>query len=280
MPDVTAIVVTYESEDLIIDSITAALSAGIAEVVVWDNSPTDKTRRAVEQFNSEKVRIYSDGINHGFGKAINRALPMIDDSNFILLLNPDCICTPDTIRKLVDTLDQDPALGAVAPRMLYPSGEYGIAGGPFPSVIKELLSALNVDDRLSPRLRSIGLGLFTSKNGASYSATLRPGHPVDVDWISGFCFLLRPGLLQECQGFDEDYFLYFEDVDLCNRILQRGYRLAVVRDAQALHIESSSTGSRGKSSHYFSGLETYWRKQGNIIERGAARLLGRTSCAS
>lgn len=274
MPDISAIIVAYQSEALIVRSVQAALDSGVSNVYVWDNSPNRGSLLVLSDLHDQRVVLLSDGINHGFGGGINRVIERGVSGDLVLLVNPDCFITTDVTREL-SRLFEDERTGVVAPRMVYENGSAGIAGGPFPSLLKEYLGKLRLDHFIPGKLKNRLLGLFFSKeNGVSFSDSLEPGEPVVIDWVSGFCMMVRKTLLDELGGFDEDYFLYFEDVDICRRASGAGYKVKLARNIAALHLESTSTKAVGKSAHYYKGFSVYMSKHGTSEQRCLARLLG------
>jgi len=82
----------------------------------------------------------------------------------------------------------------------------------------------------------------------------------EVAWVSGYCMLTRRTAFESVGGFDEDFFLYFEDVDLCARMRGEGWVVALVRDSVARHIESTSTRAVGKERLYRHGMCVYFSK--------------------
>ncbi|SDT52854.1 Glycosyltransferase, GT2 family [Pseudarthrobacter equi] len=274
MQDISAIIVAYHSEDLIVDCVNAALASGLSQVIVWDNADDQGSLKALSHVEDSRLMLIGDETNEGFGGAINKASKHCADAAQILLINPDCFVTADVVQGLCREFDQ-PETGIVAPRMTYENGQQGIAGGPYPSVLKEFLGKLGVDRFVPKGLKSIILSLFkSSSNGASYYDSLVPGAAISVDWVSGFCMMIRAEAFREVAGFDSDYFLYFEDVDICRRATEKGYSVKLVRNISALHLESTSTIAAGKSRHYYQGLSVYLRKHGTAGSRLFAKTLG------
>lgn len=273
---ISAIIVAYNSEKLIMRCLNAALEAGVSNVYVWDNSPSRGSIAVLADIQDERLTLLSDGYNHGFGGGINRTLERGITDDLVLLINPDCFVTAEVTRELSLILE-DANTAVAAPRMVYENGLPGIAGGPFPTVAKEFLGKLRVDEIVPRRLKLRLLGLFASRtNGSSLSDSLVEGDPIAVDWVSGFCMMLRKDVLMELRGFDEDYFLYFEDVDVCRRAIAAGYTVKLARRTSALHLESTSTSAVGKSAHYYRGLTVYMSKHGTRRQIRAAKLLGLT----
>lgn len=271
-----AIVVGFRSEAVIGECIAALIAVPNLRVFVWDNSPDPATRSAIEKIGSDRVTVLSDGQNHGFGGGVNRAVAAVHaaiagDTN-LLVVNPDCVVTPNVVERLHARVSLDDA-GMVAPRMRYPDGRVGFAGGPWPSLLKEVAAATRLDDLLPVALRNkiiAGGGRILGRQN-TLADSLREGSELEVDWVSGFCFAIRSDLFTAIEGFDEDYFLYYEDVDLARRVKARGYRNLILRDVEALHYESTSTRGVGKSKVYWQGFATYCTKHKS---RSAARIAG------
>jgi GT2 family glycosyltransferase len=274
MASVAGIIVTYYSDDLIVECVEAALGSGVSRLIVWDNSPEGGSLRALEEITDPRLVLLSDGSNAGFGGAINKAYTHCLGFDHVLLVNPDCFITPKVLDYLVEALN-DESTGIVAPRMTYETGQQGIAGGPFPSILKEFLAKLRIDEIVPASLKRKILRLFKSRaNSASFYDSLVAGGPIAVDWVSGFCMMIRSELFSRLSGFDEQYFLYFEDVDICRRAADEGFAVKLVRDVSALHLESTSTNRVGKSSHYYRGLSVYLQKYSTPRKLAVARALG------
>lgn len=276
MSDVLTIVVTYNSDDVIEDCLGSARESGLDRVVVWDNGSIDLTGELVTKSLLPGLSLVNSGRNLGFGSAVNRAVSGADPSKYLLFLNPDCRITRRTLLSLVTRLDDDNRLGAVVPRMMYPDGSAGFAGGPWPSLLKECIAATHLDHLVTRRWQqslmtaAVRFRVFPSLTG--YLRVRDAAGLAACDWVSGFCLLVRRDAWMAVSGFDERYFLYFEDVDLCRRIRAADYEVACDNDVAAVHLESTSTGRHSKSRHYRRGFLTYLKIHGNAFERPLARL--------
>lgn len=267
----TAIVVSYNSQESIVSCVRGALDSGANRVIVWDNSSTDAVpTRIRKELKDDRVSVVSGSGNLGFGEANNRALEMVSDEDDVILLNPDCILTGDCVEEMVAAIRAE-KVGLVAPRMRYDDGSFGYSGGAKPRLVKELLALTEIDELLPDRLRRMAVDLLTKRrNRPSYSASKVAGAPIEVDWVSGFCIAARAATLKLVGGFDPVFFLYFEDVDISLRVGALGFRNLVVRNVSALHYESTSMTPQRKSDHYRRGMWAYFRKHGNPIERCVA----------
>ena len=261
----SAIIVAYGSPDLLLRAIEHCIQSGAGETIVWDNSSDNQVETAV-QGSTFKVEYHRSKVNVGFGGGINEAVRYAN-GEFVLFVNPDCLINPEALNLMRQRIESA-GTGIVAPRMQYPSGEFGIAGGPFPTAAKELAAMTRLDDILPKSLRRSILSIRSRRGtGGTYADSLQPGGNIAVDWVSGFCMMMRRSIFRTVGGFDENYFLYFEDVDICRRAREMGYSVEIVRDATVIHYESTTTNRSRKSSHYKDGLRVFVRKHGTAIDK-------------
>jgi N-acetylglucosaminyl-diphospho-decaprenol L-rhamnosyltransferase len=269
---VAAIVVAHDSAADLPRSLGCLSPLGLHRVIVADNASTDDSAEVAGRYTRHVLTLP----NVGFGAAVNAAAAAVPDVDAYLLLNPDCDISPGSFALLVDALRADERLAAVGPVMRYPGGRYGISSGPEPSMAKEWLAALRVD-RLVPRRLAAAAArsprLRRRVRLLGYIAAA-PGSGVHrADWLSGFCVLVRAVAFREVGGFDPRFFLYFEDVDLCRRLRERGWTVATVAASVADHTESTSTKVLGKTRLYRTGMSVYFSKHGTRTQRLLARVL-------
>jgi N-acetylglucosaminyl-diphospho-decaprenol L-rhamnosyltransferase len=251
---VAAITVSYGSLGVLpalLASIDAS-SASDVHTLVADNKAqgSDNARAIVEEFEAGYVPL--DG-NVGYGSAINAAArdlpPTID---WILVVNPDVVLGAGSIDALVAMGDSDARIASVGPQTLTPDGEV------YPSA------------RSVPSLRTgVGHALFANlwldnpwtrayRNDTTVAPVLR-----DAGWLSGACVLVRRTVFEAMGGFDEGYFMYFEDVDLGYRIGKNGYRNVYEPAAKVTHTGAHSTNSESErmiSAHHASARRFLSRK--------------------
>jgi len=274
-PTVQAIIVTFNSEDHIESCIRALVDSGIHRILVWDNASSDATASLASGAYSS-ARIVCSESNLGFARAVNVAASECGPSDFLLLINPDCRATRRTLARLEDMLCSNPQIGAVAPAMICGDGRRGISGGGQPTLAKEVAAILRVE-RLVPLhlVHKLGKAFHMERRRLmQYMETSEPGPPIQVDWVSGFCLMVRRDAWIEAGGFDERFFMYFEDVDFGKRLSDRGWLSYCVRDVAATHYESSSSLKVGKNRMYRASLCQYFQLHGNLAQRLAAQVLG------
>ncbi len=269
---VAAVVVSYNSGAELPRSLGSLAELPLERIVVADNSSTDDSVEVARRYTAHVLTLPNDG----FGAGNNAAVAGVPDVDAYLLMNPDCAITRDSYDRLVEALAADPRMGLVGPLMRYPDGRYGIASGSEPSMAKEWLAALRVDHAVpgSVKRALAGSALLRSKiRMLDYVAAEPSPETRAVDWVSGFCMLVRAEAFRAVGGFDPKYFLYFEDVDLCVRLRAAGWGVATVGSSVAEHKESTSTSAVGKNQLYRDGMDVYFNQHGTRVQRLLAKAL-------
>jgi Predicted glycosyltransferases len=227
---IAVVVVAFRSADVIpglLDSLSAA-SREPLELVVVDNSDIDDGLAETLR-GRERTTLVPSPDNPGYGAAVNRALPHLGDAvRWVVVANPDVVIEPGAIDTLVAAAERLPDAGAVGPLIRDATGE------PYPS-------ARNV-----PSLRTgIGHALFVRVwPGNPWTARYRNDSLVEereAGWLSGAFLLLSREAFEQIGGFDERYFMYFEDVDLGRRLTRAGWRNYYVPSATVSHVGATST---------------------------------------
>jgi GT2 family glycosyltransferase len=202
------------------------------EVIVSDNGSTDGS---IEYIRSAypMVHLIENGRNLRFAKANNVGI-RASRGEYVLILNPDTIIHEGGLDKIISFADQHPEGGAFGCRVLNLDGSYQVSARPFASLRAEWIAALY--------LRSLGRlhKWFMSDSYSGWNGTTER----QVDWVSGCFILVRAGLLKSIGGFDEQFFYYYEDMDLCRRIWGAGYKVLCSPLATITHLGGKSTKAR------------------------------------
>jgi N-acetylglucosaminyl-diphospho-decaprenol L-rhamnosyltransferase len=246
---ITVIIVTYNS----CCEIGAALSAlaelnraGDLDCVVVDNRSQDRTAEIVR--NSHPwVTLIESPVNLGYGRGLNLGMSRAT-TPYVLFMNPDAVIATPDIARLRGFLDAHLQVGLVAPAILEGDGQIQYAGV-LPTPARIIASAAG--------------GRWTRLQ----QPIVKGGAPFRTDWLCGALLLARRQVMEEIGGFDPRFFLYFEETDLCRRVLQRGYELWAVGEAVAFHVGSISAKKTGQplfasciAEHYFKSRFYYLRK--------------------
>jgi N-acetylglucosaminyl-diphospho-decaprenol L-rhamnosyltransferase len=251
VPTVSAVVVLYNSAAVIADclrSLETHARAGWLEVVVVDNASPDDSAAVVER-EFPWVRLVRQPRNLGFAGGVNRGLRVARGGHF-LLVNPDVITPPETIPGLLTYLQQHPGVGAAGPKILRPSGRAEVSASYRPTYGSEVIE-------------SLGLFVFRRWVPAWRPKALLdpPAGPVAVDVLSG-CFLMFPRhVLDRVGEFDEDFFMYVEDIDWCVRVRDAGFEVHYVPMWPVVHERSQGGANQSLTPMDGEGnLELYFRK--------------------
>jgi GT2 family glycosyltransferase len=202
------------------------------EVIVSDNGSTDGSVEFIQK-NFAKVRVLENKANLRFSKGNNVGI-QISTGEYVLILNPDTIIHEGSLDRLIEFADRHPEAGGFGCRVLNPDGSYQGSARPFPTIWREWIAALY--------LRPLGhiSDVFTSDKYVSFKGDSER----KIDWFSGCCLLVRSKLLKELGGFDERFYYYYEDLDLCHRIWDAGYPILYTPAASITHLGGQSTTGR------------------------------------
>jgi GT2 family glycosyltransferase len=190
------------------------------EILLVDNASTDGSVAIVKDDFSQ-VRLIEHDSNVGFAAANNIAAGAAA-GNALLLLNVDAWLEEGALDLLAKALDHDPRLAVAAPRLLYPDGSLQFGWSPTRGVVGEALQQLR--------------NRFENRPWAHGRTARMAGRIIGRNWFTAACVLLRAAAFRDVGGFDERFFMYFEDVDLCIRLENAGWRLAEVDGAVARHV--------------------------------------------
>jgi GT2 family glycosyltransferase len=224
--DVSAVIVSWNTCDLLrrcLGSLDAELKSRAAEVIVVDNDSSDGSAELVAREFPQASLVRLSG-NQGFGRAANRgALEAL--GRFLLIANADVAAEPGAIERLLAAAEHHPGCGAFAPRLQLPEGKTQDSVFQFPSVGSAL--ALNLGLRRIVAFTSRGRLIL----GAGNPETSRT-----VPWALGACLLIRRQAWEVVGGFDENLWMYAEDLDLGWRLRQAGWSTCYIPDAVFDHF--------------------------------------------
>jgi N-acetylglucosaminyl-diphospho-decaprenol L-rhamnosyltransferase len=226
---VSAVVVSYNSAAYLPDCLRSLRSEGVADVVVVDNASGDGSVAVVRDADPG-ARLVETGANLGFGAAANCGVA-VSTEEYVLVLNPDTVVEPGTVKALSEALDRDPGLAVVGPRMENEDGTLYPSVRRFPDLAVAAGHAfLGLVWPANPYTRSYRMLDWDHDRSAA-----------DVDWVGGACVLVRRSAFDVVSGFDEAYFMYVEDVDLCWRLRQAGWRVGYEPAGRVVHALGGSS---------------------------------------
>jgi GT2 family glycosyltransferase len=260
-PTILTVLLNFRTADMTLQALEAAVRemADMAgAITVVDNDSGDgsyeKIRDAVLARGWDRVRVVASGHNGGFGAgnniAIRLGLPDGSAPDFVYLLNSDAFPEPGSVRILLDAMQAHPRCGFAGGHTYGQDGVYHNTAFRFPSFQSEFESAANTGP-ISRLLRRYIV------------AIPEPSQSMNVDWLAGASLLIRRQVLDEIGLFDERYFLYFEETDLCLRAQRAGWASRYVKESRIMHIGSVSTGMKTwkrMPSYWFDSRLRYFTK--------------------
>ena len=232
VPDLAVVIVNYNAGRHLhrcLSSVYANAGDAVVEVVVVDNASRDGSARlAAEEFPEATVIENPD--NRGYGAAVNQGIRWTRAPR-IFALNPDAEVVGGTLDGLLKIANDRPTAGAVGPVVREPDGSLYPSGRKVPSILEAvghvLLGPINHENRFSRAYRMDDWDRTSER---------------EVDWVSGSCMLLRRSALDRVGLFDERFFMYAEDVDLCTRLRRHGWKVLFTPQFEVLHEGGVSTG--------------------------------------
>jgi GT2 family glycosyltransferase len=267
--DVVVVVVSHETRDLTLACVRGLLAAAESSslairVVVVDTASGDGSAEALGELVDTRLEVVASSENLGFGRACNVGAARRPDAEFVLVLNADTEVSAEAIERLVDTLRTDPELGVVGPEIVDDGGRLRATGRGDPT----RLALLHQHTAL--RYLKVGRGAYAAYK--SPAAAAGDGDR-DVDVLNGAALMLPGPLFRELGGFDESFFLYFEEADLCRRVRAAGRRVRWVRSARIVHAGGASSGGKPELSFgwylesLFRYVDTWSGRAGGLVFR-------------
>jgi len=219
-------------------------------VMIVDNDSQDGSvevfeRAAVEQTWRDRVQVVASDRNDGFGYgnnlAIRRALGGADAPDFFFLLNPDAVVEPGATRALLAAFAENSRLGIAGSSIRGFDDKSHVSGFRFPTILGELESGLR-------------LGMATRLLRKWAVAAAPPERTARVDWVSGAAIMVRREVFESVGLFDESFFLFYEETDLCRRARRAGWDTWYVHESRVRHAGGIATGLKEKGRR----VPPYW----------------------
>jgi GT2 family glycosyltransferase len=255
--DISIVIVSFNTRDVLRECLQSVdrESTGLrVEVLVVDNQSHDGSpEMAAKEF--PHVRLIRSKANLGFAAANNLALAEAQ-GRYIVLLNSDAFLCPNALRLAVEKMDQHPKVALAGARLVGRDFSWQPSARMFPNILTDAFVFSGLAGK-HPKSRLFGRFDRTWAD---------PLEPAEVDWVPGAFSIIRAGILAEAGGFDPQFFLYSEEVDLCRRIKRAGHQIWYWPDIVVIHVG-------GESSRQIKNLEmsstgaqlTLWRMRSTLL---------------
>lgn len=253
-PTLSIIIVNWNTKDLLeqcLDSLTGSgkPTIGQVEVILVDNGSTDGSVNLIYAYERKyqtkdlKIKAILNRENLGFAKANNQAIKLAQ-GRYVMLLNSDTIVQPEAIDQLTNYLDQHPKTAVVGPKLLNPDK----TGQP--------------NCGLFPNLAVVFVMLFLERHFFSRFVRYVPVKSQSVDWLMGAAVIFRRKIIETVGGFDENIFMYMDEVDWFYRIAQKKYLVEAFPVASIVHLGrgSSKSGKKEPILNIYRGLIYFYKK--------------------
>jgi GT2 family glycosyltransferase len=256
-PELSIIIVSFNTCELLRDCLTALKQQSQdlrAEIFCVDNVSHDRSPEMVEE-DFPEVKLIRSHVNLGFAAANNLAFEQAR-GRYIVLLNSDAFLHDGALQRAIKHMDENPEVGIGGGRLVGQDGSWQPSARMFPSLLNELLTISGLAARF-PKSRFFGR---FDRTWASND------EEADVDWVPGAFSIIRRTMLTEVGFFDERFFLYYEEVDLCRRFKRAGYRVHYWPDVVVTHLGGGSSRKLTTLALSSSGTQlTLWRMRSAFL---------------
>ncbi|MEH2437883.1 MAG: glycosyltransferase family 2 protein [Nostoc sp.] len=224
---VSIILVNYNGKEILPDclnSIEKFIDIPSYEIIIVDNASSDNSIELLA-INYPQIHVVKQIENRGFG-AGNNAGAKVASGEFLFLLNTDTVLTSNILPHLIELMQEDPQVGIIGPKLLNPDGSLQISVSPALGIKGEYQARKMHQDYLNISQQSLIEQEFQEIK--------------EVDIVVGAAFFIRSSLFHELSGFDENFFMYFEESDLCQRAQYQGYKIIYTPHVSLIHLKGYS----------------------------------------
>ncbi len=241
----TAVIVNWNGAEFLEKLLAGVVQNQVQELVVIDNASSDASVQVIR--NYPQVKLIQNPANLGFGTAANQGIESASTS-YVLLLNVDMEVPAGSIQKLEEFLERTPQAAVVAPCLVFPDGRVQPSCRKFPT-ITGLFLYLSYLDRIFPSAYRLGKEMHKST--------------MDVDQPMGAALMIRRSVLDQTGLFDPQFFLYMEEVDLCERIKKAGWKIFYFPEVKMVHLAGGSAKQAFEKSqfYFFESTIRYFQKR-------------------
>lgn len=274
-PDISFVIVNYNSGEKVDHLVSDILSCeSNVEIVIVDNNSQDNSKDIFKELNKSRIRFVYNAENIGYGAANNIAAALAS-SEYLVFINPDAsIPTGQRLNSFFINLMKTPGIGMIAPKICYPSGlpqpNFSKRYSTLSTFVAQLLSLGKIyrffkqSQLITWCFEKIGSILFKAA-AVEYTSRFKDADSLqDCSWVSGACFCVKKDDFLRIGGFDERFFLYSEDEDLCRRFKLDGLRILYSPDLIVLH-EVGGTLSNSKFTVGELGVGSFHRILSGLI---------------
>ena len=254
---ISIIIVSFNTKHLIdrcFESVKNSVGNLDYEIIVVDNMSKDGSYDYIREKYPE-VKLIQSGGNIGFAAANNLGYKSAE-GEYIILLNSDAFMVEDGLKKAAEKMEKDKTIGLAGVKLIGEKGEWQPSARSFPGIFTEFVTISGLSNKY-PKSKLFG------KVDMTYCDQNRD---IFCDWVPGAFSIIRREAIEKAGFFDERFFLYYEEVDLCKRIKEAGYKIVYWSDIKVIHIGGGSTSVFSEKLVSKSGMQmTLWRLQSQYL---------------
>lgn len=243
---VSLIILSYNTKELLkscLSSVYDKLHDIDFEIIVVDNASSDDSAHMIKK-NFPKVKLIESKVNLGFAKGINKGSRYAKEE-YLLFLNSDTTVLDNSIKEMIKFIEANSSIGVVGGRLINKDHRVESSFG-------DNLSIIGICQMLFG-----GRGLRSSRKVNS---------PSPVDWVSGGFMLVRKTLFEKLGGFDENFFMYIEDMEFCFRIKKLGFSVYYYPQTNVVHLGQGSSNRSFAILQIYKGLPYFFKKHKGILQ--------------
>ncbi len=265
---ISTIIVSYNTKELTRKCLASLFASDLlpGEVIVVDNNSSDGSAQMVKE-EFPNVHLVTNKENVGFAKANNQAIKEAT-GKYIFLLNSDTEIGAKTLRQMHDFLEANGNVAGVVPQLVYPDKSWQSVGGYFPTFF-------NVFRYLIPFPFLFPAAVRKKLKDIAIFRQETPAQGLELDYITGAAAMFRKSVLDEVGLLGEEYFMYFEETDLCWRVRRAGYGLMAIKTDSLVHVYGGSYKGRYDSKRigiFLESLQIFVKKNYSGIKRASILL--------
>lgn len=261
MTDLSIIVVSYNTKKLTVECIKSVIEHTKEinyEILVIDNASSDESVKELKRLAAQKklIKLIRNKKNLGFSKANNQGIKSAS-GKYLLFLNSDTLVTDNILGSMVKWVDDNPEVGIVSCSLKYKDGSLQGTGGYFPTLIR-VFSWMLIQD--FPLVDKFIKPFHPMKEKSIKKANSFYQEEKELDWVTGAFMFTRRKVVDQIKGFDEEYFMYTEEVDLCYRAKQKGWKVWYKPQWSILHYGGASGTGENAVLNEFKGIKLFYKK--------------------
>jgi len=240
------IIINYQTPEITrncLNSIFAFCDIKDFEIILIDNASQDNSLDILKKEFGERIKIIENQENKGFAKANNQGAK-IAQGKYLFFLNSDTLLKENILVSLLNILENDKLIGILTPRLLNKDGaQQEKAYGKYPKIIDLIFEKI-----WPPKKNPEGEDLF------------------EVDWLSGAALIIRKDLFENIGAWNENFFMYFEDIDLARRVKKQKYKIMVAPFIKLTHLSGQSLKQNSqRRAYYYASQNYYFKKQHGLL---------------